>query len=148
MGLETPRLSGNLMKIIINIILCLLLCVGAYASQVTTNYDLVVPAIGDRNWQPIISRDIISIDTILGSISSDIGGSNRITIISTEVSEIREGSAINTGILSVDGISIDSSIRVGFSVGSTTHILSADNEVGRIPIVSIDGSVCYIKIYE
>ena len=37
----------------------------AYASQFTTNYNLEVPAIGDWDWQSIISKDIISIDSVL-----------------------------------------------------------------------------------
>ncbi len=44
------------------------------ASQFTTNYNLEIPASGQRDWISIISNDIISIDSILKIISSEPSG--------------------------------------------------------------------------
>lgn len=54
-------------------LLALLLIIPSFcfASQFTTNYRLEIPASGQRDWLPIISNDIISIDSILKIISSN-----------------------------------------------------------------------------
>ena len=54
------------------IILSLFITTSLYASQFTTNLNLEIPAIGDRDWQPVISRDIISIDSAISNISVNV----------------------------------------------------------------------------
>jgi len=81
------------------IALILLLSMPAYASQITTHYNLEIPAAGDWDWTDEISKDIISIDaglyilsedvttnTILGTILSNdaVAQDNKITIISND----------------------------------------------------------------
>lgn len=60
-------------KVLYAFILCLslLLTNSLYASQLTTQYNLEIPAEGDFDWISIISKDIISIDTVMGIISND-----------------------------------------------------------------------------
>src|SRR4030042_2706551 len=76
-------------------ILVLLLSTNVYASEFTANYNLEIPSPGDRDWQPIISKDIISIDTALGIVSAD---TFKIAIISTDLN----AQIIKSNILSAD----------------------------------------------
>ena len=61
------------MKRLIILICFLIIASNVVADQVTTNYNLVIPSGNSRDWLSKFSEDIISIDTIVGSIiSTDI----------------------------------------------------------------------------
>jgi uncharacterized ion transporter superfamily protein YfcC len=82
-----------------------------YAAQFTTNYNLEIPSIGTRDWQSVISKDIISIDTTIGIISSDLGSTSTKIIISRD------------------------------------NITALGGQVGRIMLISADGTNCFIPVY-
>ena len=56
---------------ILTVLFTIFIGVNCYAATVTDNYELVIPAEGDRNWQFVLSDDIVSIDRIMGIISDD-----------------------------------------------------------------------------
>jgi len=60
------------MKKLFLVIFLLLFTTNAYTQTVTTNYDFRIPNEGSRDWNEIISSDIISIDKIFTIISDDI----------------------------------------------------------------------------
>lgn len=122
----TPKRFIPLMKIIISTLLICLISMSGFATTFTDSYNLGIPANGDRDWAETISRDIISVDVVMGIISSDIG------IIRPE-----------SNVLSCDAISIDNVVWVGF----TSETLASGGEVGRIAILSADGSTAYLKVY-
>lgn len=101
-----------MMKLLKIILAVLLLTSPIYASETTTNYNLVIPSINDRNWNPILSRDIISIDSILkmvsndttsvGIISADVGVlKTKVTIISSDVGTLKTNDATKTTQISI-----------------------------------------------
>ena len=49
----------------------IILCGICSADQITTNYKFIIPSEGSRDVFEILSNDIISIDTVLGILSSD-----------------------------------------------------------------------------
>lgn len=77
----------------------------------TTNYKLIVPEEGSRDWSEKLSNDIISIDNVLKMVSNDFGATSTKSIISRD------------------------------------HITTVGGAVGRIKLISADGSACFIPIY-
>jgi len=118
------------------ILFALILSVSAYASEFTPVYNLEIPSIGARDWQPIISRDIISIDTVIGIISSDV--------ISTKASD-----TIKFTILSNDAVIQNTNIQI-ISNDSVTQnikiqILSNDAVIQNNLTTMISGDVALSK---
>jgi len=72
------------MKIIIISLVLLLTASFIYAAQTTTNYNMVIPAVGDRGWISYLSEDIISIDSIMNMMSVDLGTSSKKVKISDD----------------------------------------------------------------
>ena len=52
-------------------LLFLLFPILSHASEITTHYNMRIPAIASKDWQPEISQDIISIDSIMKMLSED-----------------------------------------------------------------------------
>jgi hypothetical protein len=94
----------------------------------TSYYKLIVPSEGSRNWSTKVSKDVITIDTVLYLISQDV-----IDVKANRVS--REAS--------VSRLTVDTSVT--FKNTSSTSI--SGGIVGRMTIISSDGSTCYIPLY-
>lgn len=92
-------------KLLFAFILLLFIATSLFAGQLTTNYNLEIPSIGDRDWQPIISKDIISIDTVIGLISSDLGLTSTKIIISRDATTNVGGTVGRCKVISSDGSS-------------------------------------------
>lgn len=114
------------------------------ADYITTNYRLIVPEFTSRDWGVRLSNDIITIDTILGYVSSDIaiisGDLDTITqdiaILSQETVFVAEDALRiipNTGFgayaLSVDALSVDGPLMI------------AGNYIFPITAPTVDGMV-------
>lgn len=118
------------------LIILLFLSTSVYASQLTTNYNLEIPAIGDRDWQPIISKDIISIDTVVGIISSD---SIKIKFISSDVADLKLKTTIISNDISYYPIKI---------ISHDIQIISADVAVHKLSIDVISDDVSFVRYYK
>lgn len=81
------------------------------ADYETTNYKLIVPEEGSRDWSVKISNDIISIDNIMKAMSNDLGTTSTKIIVSRDA------------------------------------VTTVGDAVGRIKLISADGSACYIPVY-
>lgn len=110
-----------------------------YASQTTTNYEFVIPGEGERNWLPTISRDIISIDKILGILSEDTG-TEKIGIISEDVQILQtDVTIISNDLNNYTGPMIIVSGDVADLTNLTTIISNdTNNYTGPMIIVSSD----------
>jgi len=97
------------------------------ADYETTYYKLIVPENNSRDWAEKVSKDLISIDGITYTISQEVAVINQ-----NKVSRDAE----------VARLTIDTAIT--FSNTSSSGI---GGIVGRIPIVSADGTTCYVPIY-
>lgn len=139
-----------MMKLLKIILAVLLLTSPIYASETTTNYNLVIPSIGDRDWGPVLSRDIISIDSILkmvssdttqiGIISSDVGVLKiKVTVISSDVGTLKTNDTTKT--LQISILSSD----VGVLKILTTNILSPDVQALKTNTAIISSDVGVAK---
>lgn len=124
------------MRKLFALIIFLFLSTSVYASQLTTNYNLEIPAIGDRDWQPIISKDIISIDTVVGIISSD---SIKIKFISSDVADLKLKTTIISNDISYYPIKI---------ISHDIQIISADVAVHKLSIDVISDDVSFVRYYK
>ena len=122
-------------------IIFLLLATSLYASEATTNYELVIPSIGDRDWQPALSRDIVSIDTIMGILSSDrVIDMASVSALSTKVTIISNDSVIqnlNTQIISNDSVIQDIKIQ----------IISNDTIIDKLSTDIISNDLIFVRNY-
>lgn len=116
------------------LILFLFLSTFLYASQFTTNYNLEIPSIGARDWQPAISRDIISLDTIMGTGSAvQATHTTQLTILSNDA--VIQDQKIQ--ILSNDTVIQDQKIAI---ISSDSAINLASQNL-KIQIISNDISI-------
>ena len=121
----------------ISLILILFMATTAYADTftqdaATTNYGLPYLTRNATPWDDRLNLTIASIDTVIYGVSSD------------SVSRDAVMGNITADVISVDGISIDSTLNIGF----TETTLATGGEVGRIAVISGDtGTIGYIKIY-
>ena len=95
------------MKKLFSVIFIVLIACAAYASEYTDNYRFEIPSISVRNWQPIISNDIISIDRIVYRISQDVVDmkANRVStdaVLTALTSDIATITALTSDIISSD----------------------------------------------
>ena len=149
------------MKKLFIFLVSLLLATNAYAADyVTTNYRLIVPEVGSRDWSEKISNDIITIDDLLYHVSNDVNNLPAITtsmdIISTDVNILKISADIlcadscwhrdSTRIytypvhlpVSVDSLSVDTTLRVvdyTFPTSNPTadgSVISYDTTTGNL----------------
>lgn len=59
------------MKKLVTLLLALMLVTPLYADEITPVYRMVIPSEGSRDWTSKISKDIVSIDSIMHMLSSD-----------------------------------------------------------------------------
>lgn len=126
------------MKKLIIIALSLLIAIPCYASQITTNYKLIIPGEGDRDTIEILSNDILSIDQVLGILSADATG---------YVSSVTEGVAsplVFSGTTAVKITILSADITQAGTIDATQYtkinILSSDvnTNTDNIGIISSD----------
>lgn len=129
-----------MMKLLKTILAFLLLYSISYASQITPFYNLEIPATGDRDWTSVISKDIVSIDVIAKVISNDFAYNINQTIKTTSTPTFASVTATNK--LSCDYLSIDA-----YTIMSADGVSTIGGIVGRIRVVSPDGTFSYIPIY-
>lgn len=97
MGIKMTKISFALMLLFISALL--------YASELTTNYNLEIPSSGQRDWLSLISKDIISIDTVMGIISADLGATSTKILISRDTNTTVGGAVGRCKVVSADGTS-------------------------------------------
>jgi hypothetical protein len=158
----------NMKKIMFAILFLFLFINISYASQITDNYRLQIPAAMSRDWLPEISQDIISIDSIIKMVSTDsawvdsganvyarapsdivaIGTLYPITVTKLTVSADSAGKDM-LRIVSQDGSRVIFGVNKDnrLIVSSDTAQTSVGGVVGRITVISSDGTVCYIPLY-
>ena len=95
-------------------LLFLLFPILSHASEITTHYNMRIPAIASKDWQPEISQDIISIDSIMKMLSEDAAWIN-----SGSNTYLRDGDSVGIGattpltklevigFISADGLRLD-----------------------------------------
>ena len=136
LAVKTKR--RKMVKKILACLLIVMLSYGCYAADyVTTNYKLIVPETGTRDWTEKVSNDLITIDSILWGISTDM------TIISSDISILDE----RVDILSSDVNDISNTVVIMSSdiglMSNTLVILSNDVsglnlDLEKILIISSD----------
>lgn len=147
----------RLIKGILLFLLCFNITVLGHTEQITTNYLLVIPTEGSRDVIHLISRDILSIDRVLGILSSDVGAyiisADEISVDNISTSQIKLVGNKSTMYIFTAGSSDRLHIRGRVSMDNQLTITSEATTtvggiVGRISILSNDGvTKAYIPIY-
>lgn len=125
--------SMRMIKKLLILLVLVLFSVNVHAAETTTNYELVIPAIGDRNWQPIISRDIVSIDKVLGFVSTDSAWveDGSYTYLRRGSSRVGIGTSSPTVSLDVLGVtSSDGFCSNGGSISTAAYYFDGDVDTG------------------
>ena len=127
------------MKKLLLTILALFICNSIYANQLTTNYNLEIPSSGTREWITYISKDIISIDTLLGTLSSDSGSQvEKINILSNDAVIQNEWIQIISNDSAIQDLNITSLQTDMAKVVVSFDIISTDLSYYPITIISHD----------
>lgn len=144
------------MKYVKYIVLLLILNINhiSYADYVTTNYNLVIPAFGSRDWGSKISGDIISIDTLMGEISKDTtsyrvghnttGTHKDIKIVSNSDQITISADGSNAQIRWSDG-DLYMKTDEGTNNKSAVYVLGRGTGTGVIGVVEKDGTSTYME---
>jgi len=114
----------------------LLLTTPLFADEFTTNYNLRIPSIGGRDWQPTISRDIVSMDTILYAVSQD---SAKMTYVSSDVADLKTKTTIISNDISYYPISI---------ISHDMGIVSTDTQRHKASIDIISDDISFVRFYK
>jgi hypothetical protein len=123
------------------------------ASEMTPNYRLEIPSIGQQDWQAIISNDIMSTDTIMGIMSEDITLGNPILTSNTLKIQILSNDAVNQdtklAILSNDAViqNVNLNILSNDAVIQNTKIsiLSNDAVIQDVKLAIISNDAVVMK---
>jgi hypothetical protein len=124
-----------MIKKLLVIVMGVLLAHSCFASQTTVNYNLVIPAEGDRDWIATISADIISIDSIFSIISDDVSA------LITSVSEGVAGPLVIDTISGAVTISIKSADTSTDGYIDSTQYLKINIISDEVGIISDDVGV-------
>ncbi len=118
-------------------LLLMALSTNVFASQTTVNYELVIPTGDSRNWLETISRDIVSIDKIMGIISE--GSLSAVTSVNIGTSG---GIVINptTGNVLISLISADESTAGYIDATQYTKINIISSDIGASDMIRIISS--------
>lgn len=142
-------LTGENMKNKFLIGLFLLIPSLLFASEITPNYNLAIPSIASKDWQPEISRDIISMDSFIKMLSADsafidagttisLRGSDNVALGAltprTKLDVI--GNTVLAGTQSVDSNAFFTGGSVGINMASTATPLTKLEVIG---FISSDG---------
>jgi len=151
-----------MIKRLLSFLLIFLLSVPCYAANyLTNNYNFEIPAIGSRDWNTLISNDIISMDTILYIISQDsVTQETKLTIITNDLNAytgplINATTDISVLYLRTNIITNDLASYTGPLVYVTndvsdlkvkTTIISNDISVYTGPLVYVTNDVADLKV--
>jgi hypothetical protein len=107
-----------------------------FADEFTTNYNLQIPSIGGRDWQPTISKDIVSMDTILYAVSQD---SAKMTYVSNDVADLKTKTTIISNDIAYYPIRI-----ISHDIG----IISTDVQRHKLSIDIISDDISFVRYYK